>query len=261
MKKFSVRVLALILAVVLCFSMTACSADVSTVLLMRKAYKTLTELESFSFTAEAAVNGEAAKLPLKLNVKADSRCITEPMVVQSQVTADMGRLGTVNAPVYLSRNGDSVNLSIGLERDGSTIWYSTDIALPEAEAEEEHSIDLEKIITMAEEDPDMISIGEPELIDGRSAIPFNISLPMTFIMELIGEAGIDAGQERQLISIWLDEESLLPMRMKLDMTKLASILAEQASYDSLPRLAVNELLLSIDITGFNDVEGISLPAA
>ena len=73
MKKFGIRIFAVALALLMCFSMVGCSADVSTVLLMRKAYKTITELESFSFTLQTEFDGQAGLLPLELDAKADSR--------------------------------------------------------------------------------------------------------------------------------------------------------------------------------------------
>ena len=63
------------------------------------------------------------------------------------------------------------------------------------------------------------------------------------------------------LTVWIAEEDGSPVRLSADLASLLQYLLDSSQSTLLSGLKINSLPTTVDITGFNDVEGIELPQA
>ena len=62
-----------------------------------------------------------------------------------------------------------------------------------------------------------------------------------------------------VVTIWIAEKDGMPVRLSADLASLFQYLLDIADASYLPKLKLNSLPVTVDITGFNNVESIPLP--
>lgn len=263
MKKILSRAPAMVLALALALSLCGCSMGLNDMLIVKRAYRQVAEMDSVSFTAAGELDASLASLPMKAALKADCRSIVEPFSLYMDTCIDLGKLGTLEFPAYLFTGEDALQLRIGLGEGDSSLWFSSSIPLPQS-GSESSALDVESVLTMLQDDPEALSIGEGETINGVLCRPFTLKIPGAMISQSLGEAGQEKGEaaiDDLLLTIWISEKEGSPVRLSADIASIAAFMLDRADTPLLPGLKINSLPVTVDITGFNNVESIELPDA
>lgn len=263
MKKHLSRAVAMLIALALTFSLCGCSMGLSEMLIVKRAYRHVADMDSVSFTAAGDLDASVASIPLKARVDADCRCIIDPGTLYMDLSIDMGKLGTLSLPVYLFTQDDALQLRIGLGEGDSVLWLSTDFPLAQGTGEGS-KLDVEAVLTMLQDDPEALSIGDSETVNGILCRPFILKLPGSLLMEALGAASAQEGAatiEDTELTIWIAEDDGSPVRLSADLASVLQYILDTSDSAFLPQLQIKSLPAAVDITGFNDVDSIELPDA
>ena len=262
MKKCLTGAAALLLALALCSGLCGCSMGLSEMLIVKRAYRQIAEMDSLSFTAQAELDASAASIPIKAGLEAQCSCIIDPGTLYMDMEIDMGKLGILELPVYLFGRDGSLRLMLGIGEEDSSLWFTSDFPLSQ-DGGEGGSLDVEAVLSLLQDDPQALSIGDSETLNGVLCRPFILNIPGTMLMDALGAAEAQEStaliQDLQL-TIWIAEEYGSPVRLSADLASLAQYLAERSQAPVISRIKINSLPTTVDITGFNNVESIELPA-
>lgn len=262
MKKHLSGAVAMLIALALTFSLCGCSMGLSEMLIVKRAYRHVADMDSVSFTAAGDLDASVASIPLKARVDADCRCIIDPGTLYMDLSIDMGKLGTLELPVYLFVQDGALRLRIGLGEADSTLWLSTDLPLAQATGEG-GKLDVEAVLTMLQDDPEALSIGDSETVNGVLCRPFFLKIPGSMLTDALGgaEAQDGASVEDTELTIWIAEDDGSPVRLSADLASVMQYILDTSDSAFLPQLQIKSLPTTVDITGYNDVESIELPDA
>lgn len=266
MKKIARNLTALVAALALTLSLAGCSIDLNDMLIVKRAYKHITEMDSLSFTLTADLDAVAGSLPVRNSVHADCQCVIDPITLKAQLELDMGKLGKIALPLYILSGDKDVQVLAGLGQSGSTVWVSNSFPLAGSE-EQDDAVDkmtVEAVLNMLQDDPEALSVGESETINGQSCRPFILKVPGTVLMEALAlkvPEGSSFAIDDTVVTIWIAEKDGMPVRLSADLASLFQYLLDIADAAYLPKLKLNSLPVTVDITGYNNVESITLPTA
>lgn len=267
MKKYARAFTALVLILALSFSLAGCSIDLNDMLIVKRAYKNITEMDSLCFTAAAELDAVAGSLPVQLSAQADCQCIIDPTTAKAQLALDLGELGTISLPLYLFTRDDVLQVLVGMGQNGSTVWMSNRFPLVEKEAEAEDAaskLTVEAVLNMLQDDPEALAVGESETINGKACRPFLLKIPGEVLMEALAlelPEGSSAVVDDTLVTVWIAEKDGMPLRLSGDLASLVQYVLDVADAAYLPELRLNSLPVTVDFTGYNNVESIPLPSA
>lgn len=267
MKKTARSLMALVLALTLSLSLAGCSIGLDDMLIVKRAYKQVSEMDSLSFTVKAELEGTAGSLPVKLSADADCQCVIEPTTLKAQLALDLGKLGKFSLPLYVFSRDNALQVLAGLGRSGSTVWVSNSIPYAEKEDEDNQTankLTVEEVLNMLQDDPEALSVGESESINGVSCRPFKLKIPGAVLMEALDlkvPQGSSAAVADTLVTVWIAEKDGVPMRLSGDLASLCQYILDVANADYLPKMKLKRMPVTVDITGYNNVESITLPTA
>lgn len=260
MKKNVQPLAALLLVVALALSLAGCSIDLNDMLIVKRAYKQLSSMDSLSFTAEAELDAVAGSLPVKLSATADCQCVIDPTTLKAQLELELGRMGTISLPLYLFSTENTLQVLAGMSRSDGTVWVSN--SFPHNNSEEDDELTVETVLNMLQGDPEALVTGESKTINGVLCRPFMLKVPGTILMQaldLTAPEGSDFVIEDTVITIWIAESDGVPMRMCADLASLFQYMVDVADADYLPELKLSSFPVTLNSTGFNNVESIPLP--
>lgn len=263
MKKFAPRIIALALVIVLGISLAGCSMNLNDMLIVKRAYKHVSEMDSLSFTGNAELNAVAGSLPVTLKLKADCRCIIDPVTLQIQANLDLGKLGKIDLPLYIFVQDNALQVLAGLGQSGGTTWVNNSFPLAGKSDEKDDGLSVESVLNMLQNDPEALVVGESETVNDVVARPFILKVPGDILMAAIDLAppeGSSAVIEDTLLTIWIAESDGMPVRLSADLASLFQYIVDVTNPDYLPKLKISSLPTMIDLTGYNDVDTISLPS-
>ena len=266
MKKYARSLVALILALALTLSLAGCSIDLNDMLIVKRAYKHITEMDSLSFTLTADLDAVAGSLPVKSSINADCQCVIDPTTLKAQVELDMGKLGKIDLPLYVFSGDGALQVLAGLGQSGSTIWVSNSFPLAGSQEQDDEAdrLTVEAVLNMLQDDPEALSVGESESINGVSCRPFILKVPGAVLMEALALKAPEGSSftiDDTAFTIWIAEKDGMPVRLSADLASLFQYLLDIADASYLPKLKLNSLPVTVDITGYNNVESIALPTA
>ena len=266
MKKHAHSLVSLIVALALTLSLAGCSIDLNDMLIVKRAYKHITEMDSLSFTLTADLDAVAGSLPVRNSVHADCQCFIDPITLKAQLGLDLGKLGKISLPLYILSGDNDVQVLAGLVQSGSTVWVSNSFPLAGGEEQDDEvdKLTVEAVLNMLQDDPEALSVGESETINGKSCRPFILKVPGTVLMEALALKAPEGSSftiADTAFTIWIAEEDGMPVRLSADLASLFQYLLDIADAAYLPKLKLNSLPVTVDITGYNNVESISLPTA
>lgn len=268
MKKYVRPFVALVLVLCLCVSLAGCSMELTDMLMLKQAYQHVKEMDSLRFTVTADLDAVAGSLPVKLAAEADCQCVVEPATLKAQLELDLGRLGSISLPLYVFAGEDALQILAGMGQNGGTVWVKNSIPFAGSEVENADDaggkLTVEAVLNMLQDDPDALTVGESEPINGVDCRPFRLKIPGAVLMEALGlavPAGSSAAIEDTLVTVWISEKDGAPLRLSGDLASLFQYILDVTDAAYLPRLKVKSLPVTLDITGCNDVESIPLPSA
>lgn len=262
MKKYLKKAAALLCLLLLVLGLSACSMGLSEMLIVKRAYRQIADMDSLSFTLDAEPEAKLLSVPLKASVHGDCRCIISPGTLYMDLEIDMGKLGAMELPVYLFARDGSLRLMLGLGESGNTLWFSSVLPLSSGGGTG-GGLDVETVLTLLQDDPEALSIGDSETVNGLLCRPFILKIPGSLLMEALGADDSDgsAAVKDLELSIWIAEEEGSPVRLSADLGPLLNYVLEKSQAPLLSRLEMESLPLTVDITGYNDVGSIELPQA
>lgn len=260
MKKYLFPAVSLLLILALALSLGGCSMGLNEMLIVKRAYRHVAGMDSLSFTVEGQMDAAVASIPIKAQVDADCRCIIDPGALYMDMEADLGKLGTFPLPVYLYTQDDSLILSLGVGLEGRTLWFSSDIPLSQG-GESGGSLDVETVLTLLQDDPEALSIGDSETLNGVLCRPFILKIPGSMLMDALGSAASESGSSIDdiMLTVWIAEEDGSPVRLSTDAASLIRYMLEKSDSSFASQLEIKSLPVTVDITGFNNVDSIDLP--
>ncbi len=262
MKKKLTKAAAFFLVLALSLSLCACSMGLSEMLIVKRAYRHVAGMDSLSFKAEGELEASAASLPFQALIQADSRCIIDPGILYMDMKIDMGKLGTMELPLYLYTQEGTLRLMFGLGGEDSRLWFSS--ALPLAvNSGGEKGMDVETVLSLLQDDPEALSIGDSETVNGLLCRPFILKIPGSMLEDALGVATSDTSSSIQdmVLTIWISENDGSPVRLSADIASMLQYILENSGAPLISQLDIKSLPTTVDITGFNDVESIELPQA
>lgn len=264
MKKYVRPFVVLVLALALSLSLAGCSIGLNDMLIVKRAYKQVTEMDSLSFMVKAELDAVAGSLPVELSAEADCQCVIDPTTLKAQLVLDMGKLGKISLPLYAFSKEDALQVLVGLGRSGKTVWVNNSI--PYAKDSEEDNGDgkltVEAVLNMLQDDPEALATGESEPINGVSCRPFKLKIPGTVLAQALDlelPQGSKLSVADTLVTVWIAEKDGTPMRLSGDLASLCQYVLDVAKPAYLPKMKLNRLPVTVDFTGYNNVESIPLP--
>lgn len=263
MKKIALRIIALTLAIVLGMSLAGCSLNLNDMIIVKRAYKNVSEMDSLSFTGNAELNAVAGSLPITLKLKADCHCIIDPVTLQIQANFDLGKLGKIDLPLYIFVQDNALQVLAGLGRSSGTTWVNNSFPLAEKNGKKGNGLSVESVLNMLQNDPEALVVGESETVNDVVARPFILKVPGDILMaaiDLTPPEDSSAAIEDTLLTIWIAESDGMPVRLSADLASLFQYIVDVTNPDYLPKLKISSMPTMIDLTGYNDVESISLPS-
>lgn len=265
MKRIARSLVTLLLTVALGISLAGCNIDLNDMLIVKRAYKQVSSMDSLSFTAEAELDAVAGSLPVKISAAADCQCVIDPTTLKAQLELDMGKLGKISLPLYIFSTENALQVLAGMGQSGSTVWVSNSFPYADSEADEEDDqLTVEAVLNMLQDDPEALIVGETETINGVPCRPFALKVPGTVLMEALDlkvPEGSSFTVEDTVVTVWIAENDGVPMRLQADLASLFQYMLDVADADYLPKLKLNSLPVTVNSTGFNNVESIPLPTA
>ena len=186
--------------------------------------------------------------------------------IPKQVELDMGKLGKISLPLYVFAGDGAVQVLAGLGQSGSTVWVSNSFPLAGSQEQDDEAdrLTVEAVLNMLQDDPEALSVGESETINGLSCRPFILKVPGAVLMEamaLKAPEGSSFTIDDTAFTIWIAEKDGMPVRLSADLASLFQYLLDIADAAYLPKLKLNSLPVTVDITGYNNVESLPLPTA
>lgn len=266
MKRIARSLVTLLLTVALGISLAGCNIDLNDMLIVKRAYKQVSSMDSLSFTAEAELDAVAGSLPVKISAAADCQCVIDPTTLKAQLELDMGKLGKISLPLYIFSTENALQVLAGMGQSGSTVWVSNSFPLAGSQEQDDEAdrLTVEAVLNMLQDDPEALSVGESESINGLSCRPFILKVPGAVLMEALALKAPEGSSftiDDTAFTIWIAENDGMPVRLSADLASLFQYLLDIADAAYLPKLKLNSLPVTVDITGYNNVESLPLPTA
>lgn len=251
------RIIAVVLCLVMCFGLTGCSKSLSAMLIVKKTYRAIAELQSMSFDLKSTANGTSNGEPIKATVKASCEWILDPFTMKIDATASLGRMGRINLPMYIAMEGEQLELYFGYSLGGDEpVWMAVDVE----SGGEAAQIDVASIIAMFENNTQPVSMSDEEKLEESTVIPLTLELPGKMLMNAISGNGPHKSKMDNIpISVNIDKETHIPTRISADLAPLLKYLIAESGFGFYPNLKIQSVPTELTVTGVNSVKAITLP--
>lgn len=262
------RALTLALAALCALALPACGQE-SFESAMARAIREMQDVESMHVDMSAEIDmslsleGESLELPLAMDMSMDS--YTEPLLAHADM--DMSLLGQdFSVEYYIEQGGEG--LSAYASADGAS-WAPMELdeaSLGQFSAADSVAFYLRCASAFEK-------AGEEE-INGSTASRYEGEVPADMLSEALERsgaygmlesvgldesAGVSGSEAGLALTIWLDEETGLPVRYSMDMAGLLDTALNSVGADF--GLQIGTAALEVTLSGFNAVAPIEIPAA
>jgi hypothetical protein len=258
MKKKLVKAMALVLALAMMFTLAGCSLTLNDMLIVRRAYKHVKQMDSMCFDGNAEMAITVGKVPMKISAYADCKCIIDPTTVYIDAQFDLGNYGNLKLPMYIYSDDENLQIIMGMGQSDGTTWVSNTIPLRENDSD----ISIDSVLTELQLDPDALVVGENEVINDLECRPFTIKVPGQTLMDALAlevPEGCDATIEDTLITVWITVTDGMPLRLTGDLSSVLQYIIDVTDPDYLPAMKVTSFPVLVDISSFNSVKDLELP--
>lgn len=279
MKRYLNRVICCAMALALCLGITACGNSASGLTpdeVMEKAQKSMDSITSMSYdmtiNMEMSVDGES----IIMNSDAVADCILDPMQMKIDMTMDMGEIGSLATTEYVvGENGQNM-MYIGMDLGaGQMIWAKQEF--PDLSSLEQY--DAKATMNMYIDSAESFTQNGTESINGVHTTRYDgvikgdaieQVIDASGIMEQYAALGLDdetmnliQGELGDLpISIWVADDSYVPMKYEMDMTDMMQVMMTKMSEsmdEENPDITIDAVLISMTMKNINGVSEIVLP--
>ena len=200
----------------------------------------------------------------------DMSCSYDPVLAKIDMTMDMGELGTQETSMYMEETDGEYKLYVS---DG-TSWQSQAIPAPTAAQYDAAS----NMTTYMDES---LEEAGTEKLDSGNAYKYTgvitgdrmkEVMDSSGMLDSLSSYGIDADQADSLLSglgeisvtLWIDEETLYPVKYELDETEIMNTLMAKAMESAGGEtegvtMEFSKVVMQMTCSDFNEVEAISIP--
>lgn len=281
-KKF----LTLGLAVALVFSLTACGGDNSgggegnsdVAAAIEQALSALGTVESYNLAMDMDMEMSAQGESLVMDTKAEGSYIADPMKMSLKMNMDMGELyGSMEMLMYADTDG--TNFTTYMSADGGSTWTKQAMAgaedFAQYDVEESLSLYMSNVESFKENGTEAINGSEATRYDGLiSEAALNDVMETSGVDQQLASLNLSPEQAAEFykdlgdlpISIWIDNESGLPVKYEMDMKQMMQKLMDNmmdAMGDETAdvELTIDAMLISMTMSDYNNVADFEIPEA
>lgn len=278
MKKRGKICLVALLALALLLSLTGCGGPETPEKVMEKAEENLEKIDSMSFEIGMTMGLSAMGESLDMAITMDGAATKDPEIAYTNLSLDMGTLGSMEMEMYMETEGDTVTTYTG--SDGS--WTKETGSADEMDLGNDASENMAAYLSLAS----TMTENGVETIDGVEATRYDGAITEENLQDAIdslgimGELGSELGLDAEAVaeaeeslsgigdipvSIWIDKEKMLPLRYEMDMTAVMQQIVENAMEGALDTaesgslISVSEMRVTIALGDFDSVGEIVIP--
>lgn len=258
MKKFVKRALALVLALAMLFSLSGCALTLNDMLIVKRAYKRVTQMDSMCFNGSADMSITVGKVPMQLSAYVDGQCIVDPTTVRLDVDIDLGLYGELSIPMYIYSDDKNLIIDMGLDNSSGTTWASNSFPLRNVDSE----ISVDSVLNNLQRDPEALVVGENEMLNDLECRPFTLKIPGETLEQALAlevPEDCDAAIDDTILTVWISVTDGMPLRLNADLASALQYIIDVTDPEYLPNLKVKTLPVTVDITSFNSIKSIEVP--
>ena len=265
------KLLALLLVFCMVFALAACgNKDMSDADVMKQATENMNALKSMTAETSMEMVFSMGEDSMTMTSEMTQKVINDPIsmeIVMNMVMGFGGETQEMESTVYAEADGDNLITYTQMEGD----WYK--MTQPGLEALEEY--DTTKAMGTYLEAIQNFKKTGTEDVAGVKADKYEGVITEDYFQTVLEESGLDEqfgfdgedsatlkelfeGIGEMPITIWIDGEKLLPVKYYFDMTNMMSALMKNMGTDE-EGLAIDKVILSMVLTGFDNVEAINIP--
>lgn len=277
------KALALLLALVLTFSLAACGGDATSgdnaqtldpAEIVANAQEKLNELKSLSFAMTMAMNMSMADQTLETTTTSTMDCINEPLKVKAEMVTDMGEMGSMTIDMYIGMEGEAAMMYMTMD---GTNWMKQEIVdagmLEQYDAAESMDVYLTSMSDFKDAGSEDINGVAAQRYDGVISEEYlNEVLTDSGALDQVAQYGLTQEDLAAIYqdlgslpaSLWVDPESGLPVRYEMDMTEMMTKLMEnlvaQLGAGEDAGIKVDQMKITMDLSNFDAVADFDIPA-
>lgn len=265
------KLLALLLVFCMVFALAACgNKDMSDADVMKQATENMNALKSMTAETSMEMVFSMGEDSMTMTSEMTQKVINDPIsmeIVMNMVMGFGGETQEMESTVYAEADGDNLITYTQMEGD----WYK--MTQPGLEALEEY--DTTKAMGTYLEAIQNFKKTGTEDVAGVKADKYEGVITEDYFQTILEESGLDeqfgfdGGDSATLkeifegigempITIWIDGEKLLPVKYYFDMSNMMSAMMKNMGADE-EGLAIDKVILSMVLTGFDNVEAINIP--
>ena len=270
MKKTPARILAAAIALLLAISLSACGDSFESA--MARALSEMQDVESLhmdmvmSLDMSLSAEGQTLDMPISMDMSMDT--INEPLTAHATMNMNVMQQ-PVGVEYYLEQSGENYQMYANMDGGG---WES--MSMDETELGQFSAVDgVEFYLQCASA---FEKVGEEE-VRGATASRYDGEIPADMLSEAIERSGaydmfeslgVSEDSTEGLtsgmgLSIYLDNETGLPVRYDIDMTDLMremmeATLAAVGAGDAMS-WEIGEASVSVTLSDFNGIDAIEIP--
>ena len=270
MKKTPARILAVAIAILLALSLSACGDSFESA--MTRAVSEMQDVESLHMDMVMGIDmslsaeGQTIDLPISMDMSMDT--INEPLTAHATMNMNVMQQ-PVGVEYYLEQSGENYQMYANMDGGG---WES--MSMDETELGQFSAVDgVEFYLQCASA---FEKVGEEE-VRGATASRYDGEIPADMLAEALERSGaysmveglgVSEDSTEGLtsgmgLSIYLDNETGLPVRYDIDMTDLMremmeATLAAVGAGDAMS-WEIGEASVSVTLSDFNGIDAIEIP--
>lgn len=264
------KILSLLLAVALVFSLAACAApsEEDNAEIIQTAVDNLNDAKSLSYTMEMSMDLSASGQSASMKYTIDADYITDPILMKMVMTMNLYAM-SVQTTSYAEDNGDST-CTIYTTVDGNT-WTK--------DVQDINTLEYDAQATLSNYADNLSSITRvgAERIDGVSAMRYDCVISKDSIAEVLETSGVGemlsalsmnvglpevtSALQDISFSIWIDMDNLVPVKYSLDMSEFFESLFAMIGGEEVEGVSVSNLTTTISLRNINAVESFEIPDA
>ena len=285
MKKMK-RITCLAIAVLMALALAACggnnggekSVEPSIAEIMEKAQTSMENISSMSYDMTMDIGMAVSNMTFDISTDVKADYIAEPIKMKMDMNMDMGILGSMQILSYMEIVDGTYYMYTGFpDEDGTMIWMKEKIELGDiAQYDAQKSMDL--YIRSAES----FKENGTEVIDGVNTTRYdgiisrdawNEVLENTGVLEQLDVSDIDeiSGFFDDLgdlpISIWIADETYIPMKYEMDMKDFMQGLMDKIMEEAIEEgedaedyaITITKTDLSMIMSNINGIDSIEIP--
>jgi len=264
-------VLALALALAACGG----SGDDSPEAVLTRAQEAMEDITSMHYTLDMDIGMTAEGQSFDITSTGEADCITEPMMLDMDLNMSMAGLLDMDMKMYLTQGGDDYVVYTGIGDDeGGMTWTKETMSDLSALAQYNGQASMELYL---ENGTDFQKVGTEE-INGASATRYDgvitqesleAVMDASGVMDQFSALGLEGMEDLYSemgnlpVSIWIDDQSDLPVKYEMDMTEMMQnminkLLASEEETAGM-EMSIDRCTMVMVCSDFNSIDAIQIP--